>query len=547
MFKISRYLWLALLATSIMLAAFSYLMAERYTRSSDRSLNNFQSHAAETITIIQHALSTKIEGLRAIQDHALQAPLSRSAFTTQATSKLERLEGIQALEWIPQVYHNEREQYEEQAQRDGLEGFEFKEKNQQGIMVTAGKRDVYYPVYFLEPLESNKKALGFDLGSNTKRLAAINRALEKGTVTVSSRIRLVQEKWAQNGILVFIPHLRSKPKHLSGNEQKNAVNTDKKGLFLGVFRIGDMINSAIMGKTASDLVIRIYDVDDLNETTPIVSINEPTPTDAPLEEFQQGIFLANNLEIGNRTWRVVIKPGSPIGTTQSLSIKWFAVSLVLILFWALAFILYSVISHTREIREVSYRQQRQNEHLTAVIDNTLYSIITINTEGIILSFNKSAQNMFGYTPDEVIGKNVNILMPEPTRTEHDGYLQRYLMERKPHVIGSGRDVTAMDKAGNPLELHLGLSEMMIGSKTCFIGSLTDISDKKQLGAMRSQITSLIHDELKPLMSDVNTDIEMLAAGLDNQLDEKNRQILANAKDAIKKASGTMIDIEKRLV
>ncbi len=546
MFKASRYLWLALLVTSIMLAAFSYLMAERYTRSSDRSLHHFQSHAAETITIIQHAISTKLEGLRAIRDQAMQSPLDRPAFNALAASKLVRIEGIQALEWVPQVPHAMRKLYEKQARSDGLEDFEFKEKSPEGNMITAGKRDVYYPVYFLEPLEGNNKALGFDLGSNPQRLAAINHAMKKGSITVSSRIRLVQEKWAQNGILVFIPHLRSQLKHLPAHDHQTPENTDNIGLFLGVFRIGDMINSAIMGKTASDLVIHIYDLGDPNDASPLVIVNGDNNADTPVEVFEQGTFLANNLEIGNRTWRIVIKPGSSLGTTQSLSIKWFAVSLVLIVFWALAFILYSVISHTREMRAISLQQKRQNEHLTAVIDNTLYSIITIDTNGLILSFNKTAQQMFGYAPEEVIGKNVNILMPEPTRTEHDGYLQRYLMERKPHVIGTGRDVTAVDKAGNPLELRLGLSEMMVQGKTCFIGSLTDISQRKQLRKMKDKVISLVKNDLRPLVGHINTDVKMLSEMLEGQLESKPKQALNNAKEAAKKAAAIMDDIEDRL-
>jgi CHASE1-domain containing sensor protein len=112
---------------------------------------------------------------------------------------------IQALEWIPRVPNADRLQFERAAIADGLLGFQFTERAVQGLMMRAEERDAYFPVYFVEPLEGNQKALGFDLGSNATRLAALNDAGLSGKEVASARITLVQETGEQYGFLIFIP------------------------------------------------------------------------------------------------------------------------------------------------------------------------------------------------------------------------------------------------------------------------------------------------------------------------------------------------------
>ena len=78
-------------------------------------------------------------------------------------------------------------------------------------------------------------------------------------------------------------------------------------------------------------------------------------------------------------------------------------------------------------------------------------IITINHKGIVLSFNKSAEKIFGYSADKVIGEYVSMLMPEPDKSNHDGYLDRYMRTSDAHIMGLGRDVTAKHKNKEVME------------------------------------------------------------------------------------------------
>ncbi|NIP99894.1 MAG: PAS domain S-box protein, partial [Nitrospinaceae bacterium] len=107
------------------------------------------------------------------------------------------------------------------------------------------------------------------------------------------------------------------------------------------------------------------------------------------------------------------------------------------------------------------------------------AIITIDEQGRIDSFNPGAERMFGYSFEEVQGKNVNLLMPEPHRHEHDEHLRRYLKTGVSHILGIGREVMARRKDGTRFPLSLSISEMFIDGQRYFTGIARDISEQKR--------------------------------------------------------------------
>ncbi|MEM8893698.1 MAG: PAS domain S-box protein [Bacteroidota bacterium] len=124
-------------------------------------------------------------------------------------------------------------------------------------------------------------------------------------------------------------------------------------------------------------------------------------------------------------------------------------------------------------------QSSTKEHrLQAIIDSAIDGVITITEGGIMDSANPSALEMFGYEEDELIGRNVSLLMPEPDKSKHDSYINNYKHTRNPKIIGIGREVTGRRKDGSKFPFYLSVTEILLQGETIFVGVVHDVSELK---------------------------------------------------------------------
>ncbi|WP_339673745.1 PAS domain S-box protein [Dasania marina] len=121
---------------------------------------------------------------------------------------------------------------------------------------------------------------------------------------------------------------------------------------------------------------------------------------------------------------------------------------------------------------------RSDANFESFVGTAVDNIITIDVQGRVESFNKAAVDFFGYAENEIIGENVRQLMPEPYRSEHDGYLSRYLETGEAKIVGVGREVMARRKDGSIVPVHLSISEIELKGSRCFVGVLRDLTREK---------------------------------------------------------------------
>ncbi|HEU5360179.1 MAG TPA: PAS domain S-box protein, partial [Candidatus Deferrimicrobiaceae bacterium] len=124
------------------------------------------------------------------------------------------------------------------------------------------------------------------------------------------------------------------------------------------------------------------------------------------------------------------------------------------------------------------RFEEERVRLKAILDGAVDAIITVNSDGMIESANPSVEKIFGYTPEELLGRNVNLLMPEPNRHLHDGYIRRYLETGQAAVIGIGREAEGIRKDGSIVPIELTIAEVALPDRTLFTGILRDISKRR---------------------------------------------------------------------
>ncbi len=173
----------------------------------------------------------------------------------------------------------------------------------------------------------------------------------------------------------------------------------------------------------------------------------------------------------------------------------------------------------------------------AILDTAVDGIITIGAEGLIESFNRAAERIFGYRASEVIGQNISMLMPAPYREQHDGYLDQYLMTRRKQIIGIGREVEGLRKDGTIFPLDLSVGEVVSSGRRLFTGIIRDITDRKQIELeSRRRQDELAHVTRLHSMGD-------LASGLAHEINQPLTAILNHSSACIRMIDAGTADME----
>lgn len=152
------------------------------------------------------------------------------------------------------------------------------------------------------------------------------------------------------------------------------------------------------------------------------------------------------------------------------------------------------LAQANEALHLEVAERRKNEVLlNSVLNHTFDAIITISERGIIETFNGAAERMFGYRQSEVMGRNVNMLMPDPYHSEHDGYIGTYLRTGKAKIIGSGREVVGRRKDGSQFPIELTVTEFRLaqGEQRHFIGVIRDITQRKQAEEHHARLVEVL--------------------------------------------------------
>jgi two-component system sensor kinase FixL len=132
-------------------------------------------------------------------------------------------------------------------------------------------------------------------------------------------------------------------------------------------------------------------------------------------------------------------------------------------------------------------------HLQSILDTVPEAMIVIDEMGLIQSFSAAAERLFGWSAKEAIGQNVSILMPEPYRGGHDGYLKRYRDTGERRIIGIGRLVVAERRDGSTFPIELAVGEMRSGGHRYFTGFIRDLTERQKSETRLQELQSeLVH-------------------------------------------------------
>ncbi len=311
-FHLTRYHLLFLFTLSfigIFLSVFSYTKLRDLEQT--KFSTEFKREAENRIFALQRNINDKIDkilSLKALFDASEQ--VEKVEFQTFTKSLLQYTTGIQALEWIPHVPDAERWLYEELARQNGFSDFQITEREEQGLMVRAGKRDEYFPVYYLEPLEGNEMALGFDLASNPLRREALKSSGDTSEMKATAKIALVQETRTQTAFLVFHPLYN---KEISADSVESR-RKNLKGFVLGVFRVEDLVEDTLSVINPGGVDLYLYDENELNPGKRFLyshASRNRSETSLQIKNeaaIKQGYYYSMPVRVADRTWQVYAVP-----------------------------------------------------------------------------------------------------------------------------------------------------------------------------------------------------------------------------------------------
>lgn len=374
---VKPYSNLVLLFSLLLGLVFSSILAWSFYDLETRTIaSRFAQDVDEQASSIEREITLNFEAVYALKGlYDSSEHVTADEFKQFASQLLERHSNIQALEWIPKINHNDRIDYEVERQQDYPE-FIITERNPQDSMVTAEKRDIYFPVSYLEPYIGNEAALGFDLASDSRRQKALFSAAQSGELIASASITLVQERSNAKGFLAFLPIYQGRP---ITKDERSAKLT---GFVLGVFRIDDLIEQAIITSSQQKINFIINDV----------TMSPPERLfqyDIPLSNVKNKSFLYQKSlsNLGGRQWSISATPSNKYFSEHRSSTPFvigFLVAIFIIFGIAYVFFLARhststeqlLIARTTELTEIKDKLSRitLNDSLTGLANRRHFDI-----------------------------------------------------------------------------------------------------------------------------------------------------------------------------
>ncbi|WP_048649298.1 two-component system sensor histidine kinase NtrB [Nitratireductor soli] len=196
------------------------------------------------------------------------------------------------------------------------------------------------------------------------------------------------------------------------------------------------------------------------------------------------------------------------------------------------------------------RQQlaARDAHLRSILDTVPDATVVIDTNGAMVSFNRAAIRQFGYAEEEVLGRNVSMLMPEPYRTQHDGYIERYQRTGERRIIGIDRVVVGRRKDGSTFPMKLAVGEMKSGGQVFFTGFIRDLTERAEseaemeavqaelarlarLNELGEMASTLAHELNQPLSAIAN-----YAQGCSRLLKDLDHPVAGRMRDALEETA-----------
>ena len=514
-----RALWRSRISSvALPLLISSLLMVALFFKVSAASEQEQEHRFHEQAKLISATLEFRIlryaEAVSAIESlYAASDEVSRQDFRQFTTEILHNYPGVQALEWAPVVEHAARAEYERALAREIPDSHGIRERDPQGQPIPAAERDRYVPVHFIEPMQSNLQALGFDLHSEALRRATLAQTAQSGELAMSPPIQLIQDNLRQPGFLLIHAVKR---------------NGQLQGFVLAVVRVTDLIDHALESYPRPSFHLRL---DDRSGATSKALFHEGS---SDLPAYTRGMIWEQMINLGGRQLHLQIAPSASFLQSSQNMQPWLVLAGGLLLCALLGGFLLSMSGRTELIRS---EVQRRTEELSAILEHAAEAIVLFNAEGQVERANPAAQQLFAAPGQSLAGRHIGALLPALAGS----------LGLPAAPLGRSIEMPGVDWQGHPLELELSLSQYLIGDHCRYICLIRDIRERKQVERLKNEFIATVNHELRTPLTSIKGSLGLLAGGAIAGIPEQAKQLIELASqnsDRLGALVNDILDIEK---
>lgn len=535
-------------STAWIVLGLSFLLVAYAWRNANQDLNDAEQKQFDYRTVeissavIKRMLNYEqvLRGGRGL--FAASERVSRAEWHAYVSSQLiqVRYPGIQGIGFAIHIASDDKAAHERSIREEGFQDY---------TIHPPGIRDEYTPIIYLEPFDwRNKRAFGYDMFSEPTRRTAMEQARDTGETVISGKVTLVQEAGTekQAGMLMYLPVYKNGAP-LETIEMRRVALT---GYVYSPFRMNDLMRGILQknNNEESDLDIEVFDGNDTNVDA--LLYDDDRMLRAGYDTTSRHVKTVT-VDLHGRLWTLYFtaRPGfySAFDQSKPFYVLTTGIGVSLLLF-GLIWVLATQRRRALLLADVMSARARANaERISAILNNIVDGIITINEIGIIESANPAVAKIFECQLNEIIGQNVKVLMPRSYQIQHDGYLQHHRDTGEQRIIGAGREVEGQRTDGTIFPLELSVSELKIEGERLFIGVVRDLSERNKEEQMKREFVSTVSHELRTPLTAIHGSLGLIVGGVSGSLPTKAKELIDVAHrncERLVRLVNDILDIEK---
>lgn len=294
--------------------------------------------------------------------------------------------------------------------------------------------DSKYYVRWVEPVKGNEKAIGLDIAFDEARRNALDGAAKKGKITLTPPLNLMQ------GYRAFISYVP-------------IFMEDKfNGFIVSIYSPEKLLKGLINAHYLQKLNIQVKDGNEIV----FQSVDADAFTGEPEGEQVVALF--------NRAWSVKVSPKSTVFEAHAAFLPWFILLVGSVMASLVGILTYNIMAseqRNKSLVDKTKRLTESEERLNTILSTAPNGIIITESTGVILSANQAIKDILGYEEEELVGQNVNMLVPQEHRVQHPSYVAQYIESFKRtgegKVMAGGRNIQGVHKDGSLVLLEIGLN------------------------------------------------------------------------------------------